>query len=92
MTVEDDDDRAALLADFGVSATWSAGGSVVGIFDAAYVDPLGLFEGSGPMFTAAVIDLDGIAQEQTFTIDGTVYTVVEVRPDGTGMVLVRLRA
>jgi hypothetical protein len=91
VSVESAADRAAMLADFGVVATWSGVGQVTGIFDAAYIDPLGQFEGSAPVFHAASADLEGIEQGDTLTVDDVVYTVVEVQPDGTGMVLVRLR-
>jgi len=96
MAIEDDEDLDAYFDpdEFGVTARWSFNGSLVnGIFDAAYVDPLGLFEGSAPVFIARASAFDDdLAQGQTLRIDSTTYTIAEVRPDGTGVVTVRLRA
>lgn len=66
--------------DFGIAATWSVGPkSIYCLFDTAYVDPLGQFEGYGPVALVKSADVSGVAQGQTMTIAGTVYTIVEVR-------------
>lgn len=95
MAVEDEEDMDAYFDpdEFGVAATWSFNSATInGIFDAEYADPLGLFESVGPVFMCRSASFsDDAAQGQTLTINSTVYTMVEVRPDGTGMTLVRLR-
>lgn len=92
MSLESDADLDAYfdVDDMGTQARWSfTGGYVVGIFDAAYVDPLGLFESVAPVFV--VRSDDDYAQAQTLKIGDTTYTIVEVRPDGTGVTTLRLR-
>lgn len=78
--------------DFAVQARWSYDNSLVpGIFDAAYTDPLGSFEGSVPMFVCEAALMQGAAQGQTLIIGTSVYTIAEVMPDGTGVLQLRLR-
>lgn len=91
--MEDATDRAEFATAFGVDARWSVGPTTVrGIFDAAYADPLGALESAMPVFQCPTDDLPGsFAQGQTLTIDSTAYTIVEVMPDGTGWVVLRLR-
>ena len=77
---------------FAVPAVWSHDGSTVNvIFDAAYVDPMGLFEGSLPTAWCEAATVVGVAQGQTLTIDSVVYTIVETQPDGTGVAVLRMR-
>lgn len=77
-------------ADFASAATL-AGAPVNGIFDAAYLEPLGnIVEGVGPAFTCAAADVPAVAQGQTLVVNATTYKVRGVEPDGTGVVLLRL--
>lgn len=83
-------------ADFGIEAAYLPLGStddpvpVNGIFDKAYVDPLGVVEGAAPVFTCAAASVPAVKHGDALTIDGTTYTVRGVEPDGTGVVLLRL--
>ena len=73
-----------------VSAVWSEGGTVNGIFDNPY---LGLdlggevagVEASQPVFRCLTKDVPNVSQGQTLTIGGVVYQIVIKRPDGTGV-------
>lgn len=100
MSVETAADRAALLADFGVAATYTpAGGDpvpVTVIFDAAYLragsandDMVGVSE-SMPEAIGRSTDFDGVAQDDTLTLVGIDYIIREIEPDGTGMTILRL--
>lgn len=74
---------------FGESVTLTIGGSpatVTVIFDAEYLDPLGEFEGRRPTAWVPVSASVGVSQGDTLTRAGTTYTIVEVRPDGPGVV------
>ncbi|HZQ01413.1 MAG TPA: head-tail joining protein [Reyranella sp.] len=94
MAVETDDDRAALLADFGQAGSYTHAGATVsmtGIFTGPYVSHalghMGVeFEGGNPAFLVRSIDLPaGAVQGDTLVTGGTTYNVRSVQPDGTGM-------
>lgn len=95
MAVETADDRSFLLADFGVTATWS-GGSFIGIFDNDYVDAeVGgsvSFAVSQPRFTCRTADLTGMTEDTALTIEGISYVVRVFMNDGTGMSVLVLEA
>jgi hypothetical protein len=77
-------------ADFASAATWN-GAPVNGIFDRAYSEPLGnVAEAYGPVFQCAAADVPTVAHGDALIVDGAVYTVRGVEPDGTGVVLLRL--
>lgn len=64
---------------------------VAGRFRANYAEALGI-SGSRPMFAGATDDLAGVANGTAVEIDGTAYTVAEVRvadgtPDMTRLIL-----
>lgn len=95
MAVEDDDDRAVFLADFGVSAAYTpSGGSAVtvtGILDRDYEtlldgEPGGGVEGEIPVFIGRLSDFSSVAHGDALTAAGTDYQVVGAEPDGEGMV------
>lgn len=76
---------------FAVTATWSgSGGAIEVIFENEYYETLGI-AGRQPMGLVRDEQLPGLATGQTLTISATVYTVVNVEPDGTGVTRVRLR-
>lgn len=74
--------------DFATTVTWN-GATVNGIFDAAYVEPL-TSESIGPQLMCAQADVDGVAHGDTVLVDAVTYKVVNVQPDGTGVVTLRL--
>ena len=76
-------------ADFGSAATWN-GATVNGIFDRAYIDPLGNVEGYGPVFQCPAADVPTVAHGDTLIVNSAVYVVRGVEPDGTGWVVLRL--
>lgn len=107
MPIETDDDRRLFMQvdDWAVPVAWaSAGGTSVfsAIFDAEYqllTSPFldGGAEGSTPQLTVCDADLPAqAAQEDTVTVNVSTpkakdYRVVEIKPDGTGMTIVRLQ-
>ena len=102
MPVETDADRALFLdaEDFGAEVSWThAGGTstITGIFDAEYQLLSSPFldagaEGSGPQLIVRSADVPAQAkQKDTVTVSAKTYRVVEFKPDGTGMTVVRLQ-
>lgn len=102
MAVESASDRAAMLADFGVSITYTlAGGGVstiVGIYDSPADDFSGFPNAPGmirqaPRFACRAADLPGAAaQGDSVAVAGvaTAYRVTEILRDGTGFAQVNL--
>lgn len=93
----DADFRAAMGdTDLGVAATWSGSATPVRvIFDHAHEEVnLGSLGVSSrrPRATAIAADLPGVAVGQTLTVAGTVYTIRDVQPDGSGGVVLELQA
>lgn len=92
MAVETDTERTVLLADFGVSATYTAEGesatTITVIFDEPYVgvDPDGrvAVESDNPTCLARTTDVSNANHAATIVINSTTYNVVGVQPDGTG--------
>jgi hypothetical protein len=75
-------------AEFGVTALLRGSTPVNGIFDAAYLEPLGnSVEGVAPVFSCA---FPGAVQGDSLTISGSAYVIRGVEPDGTGLFLWRL--
>ena len=77
-------------ADHGTEALYDgATVPINGIFDAEYVEPLSI-ESSGPAYTCAAADVPGVAHGDPLVINGTTYLVRGVKPDGTGVVVLKL--
>lgn len=102
MPVETDADRAIFVDDddFAVPVSWvHAGGTAnfSAIFDAEYqliASPFldGGAEGAGPQILARSSDIPATAAHgDAVTVNATAYRVVEFKPDGTGMTVVRLQ-
>lgn len=88
MTVETASDRAAFVADFGVSVTGSA--TFTAIFDHQYLDSLDIV-GEKPVLTAAYVSpVTTLSYGDAITVEGTNYTVIRVEHDGTGWALIIL--
>lgn len=89
----EDIDSFFSLTDHAISAAWTpAGGSpatITGIFNDTYFEdvggPVGV-EGSQPVFVCAAASVPGVAQDDTIVINSKTYSIVNVRPDGTGIV------
>ena len=78
-------------ADFASSAVFSRTGSTVAvIFDAEYRDPLGQ-QSAGPEAQGRESDFPGAVRGDTLTINSVVYSVTTIEPDGTGMLVLKLR-
>lgn len=79
--------------DFAVSATYSGGGTVTGIFDNQYLGAPGEspVAGTQPMFMIKTADAPSVVAGQTFIISSVTYTVTGVHPDGTGVTMLMLR-
>ncbi len=92
MSVETATDRAAMLADFGVTVVYGAY-TFTGIYDKAYVETAGIAD-YRPTVTCRSSDVTGasVAAGGAITVDGTSYTVVIIEPDGTGFTTLVLEA
>jgi hypothetical protein len=67
-------------------ATLPGGVVVPVVFDAPHADALGgLMESSKPTVLGRTADLSAIDHDAELSIDGNVWRVVGVQPDGTGM-------
>ena len=100
MSVEDDEMRLELLQDFGSSnctfTDTSAGSSatISAILSKAYfAEDVGTttVESSEPMAFVRTSDVTNVVQGDTLAIEGTTYTIVEVKPDNEGISELRLR-
>jgi hypothetical protein len=107
MPVETDDDRRLFVDadEFAVPVRWtSAGGTALfsAIFDDGYAllalpDIDAGVEGSTPQILAVGADIPAdAAQDDTLVVrfglpNAKIYAVVEIKPDGTGMTVVRLQ-
>lgn len=78
-----------------IAALYNGSTSVDGIFSKDYVDAGGAsnvdFESSTPAFVCQAADVPAIARDDTFVINGTTYSVTGIEPDGTGLVVMKLR-
>lgn len=90
MPVESDDDRLALLADFGVEVEIS-GKTVIAIFDNGFEDGNGQWI-TVPVLTAREIDFTDNDKGDSLSIANVKYTIAEEpQPDGQGIVNVLLQ-
>ncbi len=63
--------------------------SVEGIFDNGSAAGLGML-GTNPTFTCASASAPSSKRNKTLVVNGTSYTVREIKPDGTGMSVLEL--
>lgn len=81
---------------FAVAATYTPDGgdpsTIYGIFDDEYFDEVGGvgIEGSAPAFHCEAADVSGVAQGDALTVNSVSYIIRNVRPDGTGYVVLIL--
>jgi hypothetical protein len=81
-------DLAAFFTDFGEAAILQDGTEITVIFDAAFsmASPMGVdVESSKPMVTAKSEDVESLSHGSTITIRDTLYMIVGIQPDGTGI-------
>lgn len=84
------DEAATLFADFGITALMS-GVPIRGIFDNSTASGLSsMMLGSNPTFTCTAAAAGSDARSKTLAVAGVNYTIREVKPDGTGFVLMEL--
>jgi hypothetical protein len=81
------EDLPQFLADFGETVTRANATTFTAIFDAAYIDPLGV-AGADPAITA--LATSALVRNEALTIRGVQYLVRTIEPDGTGIVVARL--
>ena len=84
------EDTGAFLSDFGVAAT-VGGIPMVGIFDDAYSDVLGIVAGTTPVLLVAESDAILVAVGDIASVSDGTYAVAEIQPDGTGMTRLLLK-
>ena len=98
MAVEDAADRAGFFDsdEFGVTATYSVGGTVDGVFENEFFEALTetdvAVESAQLLFTCATADVPTAAHGQTLAWSGNTYAIVGVQPDGTGVTILVLEA
>lgn len=96
--VETDVERTIFLNDFGVCAQLRRNGkgrkTVKGIFDSEYteIDVGGTigFQSTSPRFVCKTSDLCDVRDADSLTIDGDLYLIRVMQPDGTGMTEIQL--
>ncbi|MBX9736529.1 MAG: hypothetical protein K2X32_06345 [Phycisphaerales bacterium] len=86
--VEQDIASMLSVSEFGVDVT-IAGLPVTAIFDAAYVDPLGVAS-VRPVLTCATTDVASVVRGAAVVIGSVNYVVRGIEPDGTGVTLLIL--
>lgn len=72
---------------------WATVGGVPeigGLFDNNYVDPMGM-DASAPVLHCIASDIPTVAQGTALIIGSVSYTVIAVKPDGGGLVILRLQ-
>lgn len=75
---------------FGIACKYK-GRDLSGIFEKEYIETQ-LTQGYAPMLTVMDDDIEDIAQGDSITVSGTVYTVREYMADGTGLTKLILEA
>jgi hypothetical protein len=98
MPIETAADRAAMLADFGETVTYTKQNGIPvkiqGIFDNQYVEvdaggEVG-FAVQQPRLTVRTVDVVNCTEGDTFVVGGVTYLSRIVQDDGTGITLVAL--
>lgn len=74
---------------FALNATWQTQ-QVPVIYDRAYLETLGI-SASNPVALTAEVKVPGVARGQAILIQSINYTIDDIQPDGTGMVLLQLK-
>lgn len=74
----------------GTEATYSAA-TVIGIMEDQFVEVNGV-ESTRPTFLCAASDVSGISHGSSITINAIIYSVVGHQSDGTGLILLILKA
>lgn len=84
--------NAAAVGQLGnATLRWAGGGTAAVVFDARYVDALGMATNQ-PRLRALSTDVADLAIGAAVTVDGVAYTLQAVEDDGTGLVTLILRA
>ena len=89
MSVENDDDRLAVLEDFGVDVEVK-GRVIIAVFDDGFLDSLGSWV-TTPILTVRTKDVADVDRGDTMNINNVAYTLSEKQPDGQGMTNVILQ-
>lgn len=71
-------------ADFAVAATYNGTKTVNGILGKAYIT-VNEVESTAPSFTCVASDMPNAKHGDTLVMNSTIYKVVGVQPDGTGI-------
>lgn len=89
MPVESENDRLALLSDFGVDVE-IGGETITGILDNEWQDMNGIAV-TVPVLTVRTSDVTNYLRGQALTIAGIAYTIQEKMTDGQGIVHIILQ-
>lgn len=99
MVVETETDRLAMLnvEEFGIAVTLFPNTSnsrvISAIFDAEHIEidnGISVVSDAEPLVTVQTSDVTDVTQNAILAIDGVNYTVADIRPDGTGITVLRL--
>lgn len=86
-------DLDEFFTDFGETAILADGTEITVIFDAGFKEALPMdisIESTKPTATVKTDDIEGMVHGNTMEIRGTIYMVVGIQPDGTGITTVIL--
>lgn len=82
---------SGFFADFAVQARYNDLESIAVIFEKAYLEPMGnSVEGAAPVAWVESALIPAVKQGDTLAVEGEVYVVRGVEPDGVGITLLRL--
>lgn len=73
--------------DFAVAATYDGSTTVNGLFDAAYVDALGV-SSVNPVFMCDAADVPAAGVNKTLLVNGVTYRIRDRQPEGDGALVV----
>lgn len=84
------EDYSPYLADFATDCI-VGGAAVLGIFDDAYQDVLGLASGTSPVLLLPTASVGSATIGSSITVGAASYTIAGMEPDGVGMTRLRLQ-
>lgn len=98
MAVETDDDRSYLLADFGVTVSYTPSGGSAGNITCIFDNDVQEIDAGGaatfavevPRLMCRTSDISTAAEGDTAVVSGVTYSVLSVFSDGQGMTELRL--
>lgn len=85
------EDTAPYFAEFGVEVILPSGSHTRGLFDAPYAEQFGI-AGASPGVVVREADIGRLQPGEVVAVDGRLYRVRGIEPDGTGFARLALEA